>query len=177
MKSGRANFGAGLALGLGGAALAAVWERAAFTDLLNFSSDYRTTALFWEMHVGGAAFDGFLALTTPFVVWELRRKAAPGRVAMAFGLAILATYACLTTFSRDVYLAVPAGFAVLMVLLAAQHRAARDSTVVIPVWRVAILAAIATCAFFFVFREGGYRALAAFLATAAVGLTLDPSQR
>lgn len=26
---------------------------------LNFSSNYRSTALFWEMHVGGAALDGF----------------------------------------------------------------------------------------------------------------------
>ncbi|MCL2636110.1 MAG: hypothetical protein FWD50_05715, partial [Betaproteobacteria bacterium] len=50
----------GLALGLGSASLAALWERLAFTDLLNFSSDYRSTALFWEMHVGGAALDGWL---------------------------------------------------------------------------------------------------------------------
>ena len=46
-------------LGLAGAALATVWERTAFTGLLNFSSDYRATALFWEMHVGGTALDGF----------------------------------------------------------------------------------------------------------------------
>ena len=73
---------AGLSLGLGAASLAALWERVAFTDLLNFSTDYRTTALFWEMHVGGAALDGFLALTVPFAVWELTpqvRSAAPRR--------------------------------------------------------------------------------------------------
>ena len=39
-----------------------------FPGLLNFSSDYRATALFWEMHVGGAALDGFLALTVPFAM-------------------------------------------------------------------------------------------------------------
>ena len=56
----------GIAIGLGTASLAALWERLAFTDLLNFSSDYRSTALFWEMHVGGAALDGWLLLTIPF---------------------------------------------------------------------------------------------------------------
>ena len=59
--------------GLGGAALSVLWERLAFTDLLNFSSDYRVTGLFWEMHIGGAALDGFLALTVPFVARDLVR--------------------------------------------------------------------------------------------------------
>ena len=61
----------GVVAGLGAAALGAVWERVAFPGLLDFSSDYRTMALFWEMHVGSAAFDGFLALTMPFAVREL----------------------------------------------------------------------------------------------------------
>ena len=47
----------GLSAGLLVVALLTVWERWAYTGLLNFSSDYRTTALFWEMHVGGAALD------------------------------------------------------------------------------------------------------------------------
>lgn len=61
----------GLLLGMASVSLIALWERLAFTGLLNFSTDYRTTALFWEMHVGGAALDGFLALTVPFVLREL----------------------------------------------------------------------------------------------------------
>ncbi len=167
----------GLALGLGGASLVALWERAAFTGILNFSTDYRTTALFWEMHVGGAAFDGFLALTVPFAMWELRRRSGAISLGLALGVAVLAIYACLTTFSRDVYLAVPAGLAVLAILLAAQRRAVRSGAETIPVWRVAILAVVAAAAFFLVFREGGYRALAAFLATSVVGLMLDATPR
>ena len=58
-------------VGLLGVALATLWERLAFTGLLNLSTDYRTTALFWEMHVGGAALDGFLALTVPFALREV----------------------------------------------------------------------------------------------------------
>jgi hypothetical protein len=51
-------LGMGLAMGLCTAALTTVWERAAFTGLLNFSSDYRTTGMFWEMHVGGLRWTG-----------------------------------------------------------------------------------------------------------------------
>ena len=65
------SFSQGLLVGLAIVSLLTVWERAAFTGLLDFSSDYRTTGLFWEMHVGGAALDGFLALTVPFALREL----------------------------------------------------------------------------------------------------------
>jgi hypothetical protein len=68
-----ALLGAGFALGTAIAALTVVWERAAFTGLLDFSTDYRATGMFWEMHVGGAALDGWLALGMPFVVWMLDR--------------------------------------------------------------------------------------------------------
>ena len=46
-------------------------ERAAYPGLLDFSQPYRTTAAFWEMHVGGGAIDAYLALATPFAVWAL----------------------------------------------------------------------------------------------------------
>ncbi len=52
--------------GLGVVALGALWEHVAFPGLLNFSTDYRSTSVFWEMHVGGAALDGYLALAMPF---------------------------------------------------------------------------------------------------------------
>jgi hypothetical protein len=112
----------GMTLGLAGASLATVWERMAFTDLLNFSTDYRTTGLFWEMHVGGAALDGFLALTMPFALRELLQARTPMRWGAAAAIAALGSYACLTTFSRGVYLAVPFGVAVLFLLLWLQGR-------------------------------------------------------
>lgn len=103
----------GIALGLGFASLATIWERIAFTGLLNFSTDYRTTALFWEMHVGGAALDGYLALSVPFAVWAFLRARSP-RGLIIFGIILaMAMYACLTTFSRGVYLALPIGLAVM----------------------------------------------------------------
>ena len=164
----------GLAAGLGAASLVALWERAAFTDLLNFSSEYRTTALFWEMHVGGAAIDGFLALTVPFIAWELWQKRSALRLGIACCVAALAAYACLTTFSRGVYVAVPGGLATLVLLLIAQRRVVRNKTPHVSGSRVAILTIVAALALYLVFREGGYRALLAFIATVAVALWLSP---
>ncbi|WP_291993134.1 O-antigen ligase family protein [Candidatus Accumulibacter sp. ACC003] len=107
------RLAAGIASGLAIASLAILQERAAYPGLFDFSTAYRTTALFWEMHVGGAALDGFLALTVPFVVYALRRAPDPWRWALAAALALIAAYACLTSFSRGVYLAVAIALSVL----------------------------------------------------------------
>lgn len=110
----------GIVAGLIVVTLAVVWERAAFPGLADFSTNYRTVALFWEMHVGGAAIDAYLVLTTPFVVWALVCARRPLRWAGAAALALLTGYACLTTFSRGVYLAVALFLALLGLLLWAQ---------------------------------------------------------
>ena len=88
-------------------ALAVVAERVAFTGLLNFSTDYRATGPFWEMHVGGAALDAVLAATLPFMVavwWRARSKLG---WAISAAVVALGAYACIVTFSRIVYAAVP----------------------------------------------------------------------
>ncbi|MBK5207304.1 MAG: O-antigen ligase family protein, partial [Polaromonas sp.] len=77
-------------------------------------------ALFWEMHVGGAAIDAYLVLTAPFVVWALVSAHRPIPWAGAAALALLMGYACLTTFSRGVYLAVALSLVLLGMLLWAQ---------------------------------------------------------
>ncbi len=168
---------AGLSLGLGAASLAALWERAVFTDLLNFSTDYRTTAMFWEMHVGGAAFDGFLALTVPFAVWELTRKSDPARLGAALAIVALAAYACLTTFSRGVYLAIPIGLAVFGVLLMAQRGVRLRALALAHGWKLLLLVVLAAVAVYFVFRAGGYRSLLAFCVTVAVALQVTHEGR
>uniref|UniRef100_UPI00195354A7 hypothetical protein n=1 Tax=Escherichia coli TaxID=562 RepID=UPI00195354A7 len=71
--------------------------RLAYTGLLDFSTDYRTTALFWEMHVGGAALDGFLVMTLPFALLALLRTRAPMNFAAGLVIMLLAAYAVLTT--------------------------------------------------------------------------------
>jgi len=94
------------------AALSVVWERLAFTGLLNFASDYRATGLFWEAHVGGAPLDAVLALTMPFAAAALvQSKTRRGLVLPLLGLGF-GLYASLVSFSRIVYLAVPLGLMV-----------------------------------------------------------------
>lgn len=125
----------GMVVGLMLVTLAVLWERAAFPGLVDFSMPYRTVALFWEMHVGGAAIDGYLALATPFVVWAL--FAAQRRMAWsaAAALALLTGYAVLTTFSRGVYLAVAVALLALAVLLWAQMKGADLRALFAPAWQ------------------------------------------
>lgn len=111
------RLASGMVTGLAGVTLVVLWERIAYPGVLDFSSHYRTTALFWEMHVGGAALDGYLVMATPFVVWALRTARNPRQWAAAAVLALLTGYACLTTFSRGVYLAVAGPLVILGVLL------------------------------------------------------------
>ncbi len=114
-------FGVGVLLGLAVVSLAVVWERLAFPGLWEFSETYRVTALFWEMHVGGAAIDAYLALTMPFVAWALWSAKTPARWAAAAALALVACYASLMTFSRGVYLAVAVPMLLLGLLLLARR--------------------------------------------------------
>ena len=105
---------------LAAVALSVWWERWAYTGLLDFSTDYRATGLFWEMHVGGAALDAALVTAFPFAVLSLLHAghAAPERLQPAgrhanlvwlgcVAALCLGAYAALTTFSRVVYLGVP----------------------------------------------------------------------
>jgi hypothetical protein len=114
------RLAAGMVAGMTVVTLAVLWERAAFPGLVNFSAHYRTVALFWEMHVGGAAIDAYLALTTPFVAWAVRGASRPVSWTAAAALALLTAYACLTTYSRGVYFAVAGSLALLGILLWAQ---------------------------------------------------------
>jgi len=164
----------GLAVGACVAAAVVAWERLAFTGLLDFSSDYRATGPFWEMHLGGAALDGYLALTFPFVVqsWVTSRSAS--RFALWSAALILVTYACLVTFSRGLYMALPASMAVLGLLLAARFATPRLRVE----WmkRGAVIAAfLALCAMtaWLAFRHGGYRALAAFVSIVGMALVIS----
>lgn len=153
----------GLCLGLFGAGLATMWERAAFTDLSDFSSDYRTTALFWEMHVGGAALDGFLALTVPFAVWWIVRSKRPQVLLPAAALMVLGGYACLTTFSRGLYLALAVSLLLLFTALAAQYRTRGQVQLRQTVPFVFLMVVATTLIAWLVFPTGGYRALIAQL--------------
>lgn len=101
-----ARLACGMLLGLGVLAGSVLWERLAYPGLFDFDQVYRATGLFWEMHVGGGAIDGYLALAMPFAWWALATARRRWQRLGALVLAVLLVYACIATFSRNVYLAV-----------------------------------------------------------------------
>jgi len=161
-------LGWGMALGLATVSLAAVWERMAFPGLLNFSADYRTTALFWEMHVGGAALDGFLMLTLPFAVLLMLRSHRPSQLVPAGLILGLGLYASLTTFSRGVYLAAAISLAAMALLLIHRSSQSASGSRVKTVLMTLISALTITGLAFLVFRHGGYRTMLAVLGCLAM---------
>ncbi|HVR54739.1 MAG TPA: hypothetical protein VMS38_33760 [Pseudorhodoferax sp.] len=110
------RLASGMCVGLGVLAAAVLWERAALPGLFNFGSDYRTVGLFWEMHVGGAAIDAYLAIAVPFAAWAVA-SARRLRTWLAAALLLhLLAYVCITTFARGVYGAVLGSLVVAGVL-------------------------------------------------------------
>lgn len=158
----RRYFVPGMLIGLAGACLSILWERAVFPGLFNFASDYRPTGMFSAMHTGGAALDAYLAISFPFVAFLL--TGAQTRRALVAGLVLLllGAFAGMAIFSRDIYLAY-GGSAALLGLLALA-RSARAGTLR---WRrlagLAAILALLAYALFQVFASGGYRTLAAAL--------------
>jgi len=129
----------GMQIGLAIVGLAALAERIAYPGLLDFSRDYRTTALFWEMHVGGAAIDAYLALATPFAAWAIWTARSRARWMLAALLALLTIHACLTTFSRGVYLGVAAPLTVLAIAAWwRRHRAPAPAPGRGPLWLISV---------------------------------------
>jgi hypothetical protein len=158
--------------------VAVLWERLAYTGLLDFSSDYRATGPFWEMHVGGAALDAVLAMGLPFAFAVLLRAASPARWLWAATVLALALYAALVTFSRIVYAAVPAGLLVLLVLQGIARRVDAPGAAVAQGqqppgsgWKPVVLGLPAFLALAVAcFPSSGYRGLLALLGAVAIVL-------
>ncbi len=158
----------GMACGILSAGLAALWERLAFPGLTDLASDYRITALFWEMNTGGAALDGWLMLGMPFVVVGLLRAHSARQAIFFGGVLLLGAYAALTTFSRGVYLGLAS---MIVVSLFAWLWQQRDNGIRRSYSRLAldlVLPLVLIAAAISVFHGGGYRGLAALTGGAAL---------
>ncbi|WP_382158187.1 O-antigen ligase family protein [Hydrogenophaga sp. ANAO-22] len=107
---------AGLLCGLAWVCVLVLWERGRYVGVLNFSDSYRTVANFWEMHVGGGAIDAHLAMAVPLAFWAVWLAPGGWRWACAAVLAVLGTYAVLTTYSRGLYLAVTVSLMVMAIV-------------------------------------------------------------
>ena len=117
-----AAFFAACVLGAVAVSAAVFWERALYPGWFDFSTPYRTVALFWEMHHGGAALDAYLVLLVPPVVWAWRASYTPSRRLLAAVLVLCFVYALLTSFSRGVWGAA-LGACLVLALLSAWRRA------------------------------------------------------
>jgi hypothetical protein len=107
------RWAAGVWTGLLCVGLLVLWERALYAGGLDFTWPYRTSAWFWDMHVGGGAIDAYLAMAVPVAMWAVWAATTPGRWCAAAAVLLLAVFAALTTYSRGVYLVV-AGAALLL---------------------------------------------------------------
>ncbi|MBC7482369.1 MAG: hypothetical protein H7337_10845 [Rhizobacter sp.] len=172
------RLGTGMVIGLAIVTVAVVQERAAYPGLWQYSEPYRTTAFFWEMHVGGGAIDAYLAMATPFAAWALWKARTPAGWCTAALLALLAGYACLTTFARGVYFASLVSVALLGVLSAMRWFDGRLRTALLGT--LAVMAALlgAELLIAFAFGWGGWTGAASvLLAFALIGCLLGKGTR
>jgi hypothetical protein len=172
-----------VALGLALAGGIVLWERGVFAAmvtgnryavleaLLDFSSEYRATAMFPELHTGGEAFDTYLVLATAIAAAGTLAAERATLRALCLGASALGLYAVVATFSRGLYAGYAAA-AMLMVSLLAVDRWRRERR-----WRqvilcaaIAVPASVATLAV--AYHHGGYRALAIGIALAGAGVLI-----
>ena len=95
----------GMLAGASTVAVETMIERALFPGLLDFTSDYRVTALFYSMHIGGGHIGAYVAMTLPFLLGiglTARRWYALAVVCIA---GIATGYALIVTFARTAYAA------------------------------------------------------------------------
>lgn len=166
----------GVVASFGLVSLAVLWERTAFVGLTEFAADYRATGPFWEMHVGGAALDGWIAMTLPMVAWGLARsRRAPVSLALA-AVAAVGMYAALVTFSRGLYGAVAVEAAILAIW-AMRSGALGHGRSGLTLGRGVvglIVVGVLGYAAFGVFATSGYRGVAAFLGVAWLAVAAGP---
>jgi VanZ family protein len=120
-------FALGMTFGVLGAGIAVLWERLAFTGLLDFQNGYRVAGMFSGMHTGGAYIEGYFATALPFVAWwTLIHQRSLVRL---FGAAVFALgcYALMVTYARGGYIALALGMIVLSVGMALRNTASVKS--------------------------------------------------
>ncbi len=169
----------GLTLAGGAIGIVALWERGVFEvlasdpdryrlihTLFDFTTPYRITGLFSEMHTGGETIDGFIALVWPFgLLAASQARSIPGRI-LGGMCAAGALYAAMATFSRVSYLAVAVGALTGLFILLKAHRpeALAANPDRLPMGRGGYLAALAVVALLtlagYGYTRGGSYALA-----------------
>ena len=126
----------GISIGLALVGLVVLWERGVLLAiaqsrghfyaarysilgaLLDFTSEYRATALFSEMHTGGEAIDTYLALASPIAAAGALGLRHPALRLFCVVALCLGVYAVVATFSRGLYFGLGGGMATVFILSA-----------------------------------------------------------
>ena len=90
----------GMLTGASAVAVEAMIERALFPGLLDFTSDYRVTALFYSMHIGGGHIGAYVAMTLPFLVGIGLSARRWHMLPVLCAVAIASGYTLIVTFAR-----------------------------------------------------------------------------
>jgi hypothetical protein len=175
-------LGIGVSTGLFGTGLAILWERGVFLDLIygtnkwerlqsltNFSSEFRATGLLADMHTGGEAIDGYLALAWPFALGLLITHKSTKSLLFGFSALPLGLYSALVTFSRGTYMAVAVSLASFGLAYTNKFSIKGLVSKSILLILATLLAAIASC--IYLYGKGGILSLFAAL-TIFAGTTL-----
>ena len=104
---------AGMLIGLAGVAISALWEFWRFSG--SSAPDYRVTATFSSMHIGGGHIEAYLVFALPFAWTLFLQEKRTWIKAVAMGVFLLAIYALLTTVARGGIVALAVVFAVLAI--------------------------------------------------------------
>jgi hypothetical protein len=179
----------GATIGAFGNAIVILWERGIIRDLLHarnryalvsslldFTTLYRVTALFSEMHTGGEALDGYLAIAWPCVLGFLLLYRHRPVVLAIGGLALVATsYGVLMTYTRTTYVAIAISlvtFAITLLLSSPGRR--------LPFGRLSEAAGLLIVTMgvaFYGFLRGGTVTLAASLLAFSAGAVISLASR
>lgn len=161
----------GLAIGI-----MAMWERGVWhaliygrdvyqilNPLLDFTTPYRVTGTFAEMHTGGEAIDGYLALAWPMLVLALALSRKLWVLVVSSIVLGLVIYSLVTTFSRGLYFSLALGGAVWLIGVVRVFRSTTAQKGLLQTQPLLLWLAVTALLMGFGFRWGGMTGLVSVL--------------
>lgn len=131
--------------------------------LLDFSTPYRITGTFAEMHTGGEAIDGYLGLAWPILLLALALSRRPWVLALSSLALGLVIYSLVTTFSRGLYFSLAVAGGVWLIGLLRVLQANRNAGETIRIGPLLFLIVGATLLMGYGYSQGGTPSLASGL--------------
>ena len=183
---------AGMVAGGLGIGVMALWERGVWEalihgrniyqllgPLLDFSTAYRVTGTFAEMHTGGEAIDGYLGLAWPMMVLTLALSRKSWTLALSSLALALVVYSLVTTFSRGLYFSLAVAGGVLLFGLMRASYVGKQTGTAPRIGPLLLLLGVASVVMGYGYSRGGTLTLAStiLMFCAAAWLAWRPKSR